>query len=168
MEEIIRNLFIGGNLDSEYASGRPGWAVVHAEREAHREYVERHRLDARDAVASPDGSELFLSFEDARCADRVNTRCILPALGFIHRHLSAGRKVLIHCVTGVSRAPAIVLLYLLRFTDVLPRTNIFDAIFSFSEIYPLYDPNDGLLQYSAGFLEEIKGTAGSGGRVHRS
>ncbi|HVN65520.1 MAG TPA: dual specificity protein phosphatase family protein [Methanomicrobiales archaeon] len=158
MEEVIRNLFIGSVSDSERIRGRPGWAIVHAERAVYREYVEKHRLPARDAVASPDGSELFLSFEDASGTDRVNTRCILPALGFIHRHLSAGRKVLIHCVAGMSRAPAIVLLYLLRFTNVLPRTNIFDAIFSFSEIYPLYDLNDGLLQYSAGFLEEMRGT----------
>jgi predicted protein tyrosine phosphatase len=162
MEEIIRNLFIGSSGDTERVRGRPGWAVVHAERALHREYTEKHRLSGHDTVATPDGTELFLSFEDTRRMDRVNTRCILPALGFIHRHLSAGRKVLIHCVAGMSRAPAIVLLYLLRFTDVLPLTNIFDAIFSFSELYPLYDPNDGLLQFSTGFLEEIKGKVKTG------
>jgi predicted protein tyrosine phosphatase len=152
MEEVIRNLFIGSVGEGERLRGRPGWVVVHAERGIHRQYVAKHRLAARDTVASPDGSELFLSFEDARRAGQVNTRCIRPALEFIHRHLSAGRKVLVDCITGLSRSPAIVLLY------VLPRTNIFDAIFSYSEIYPLYDPNDGLLPYTAGFLEEIRVT----------
>jgi predicted protein tyrosine phosphatase len=156
MEEIIRNLFIGSVGEGERVRGMSGWAVVHAEAGIHRRYVAKHRLAIRDAVTSSDGTELFLSFEDARGAGRVNTRCIEPALGFIHRHLVAGHRVLVDCITGLSRSPALVLLYLLRFTSVLPRTNIFDAIFSFSEIYPLYDPNDGLLQYSAGFLEEIK------------
>jgi hypothetical protein len=167
MEEIIRNLFIGSVGEGGMVRGRPGWAVVHAEAGLHRRYVAGHRLADRDAVATPDGTELFLCFEDARLAGHVNTRCIRPALEFIHRHLLAGRKVLVDCITGLSRSPALVLLYLLRFTNVLPRTNIFDAIFSFSELYPLYDPNDGLFAYSANFLGEIKGTAGPGGGVRR-
>jgi hypothetical protein len=164
MEEIIRNLFIGSVGESAKVRGKPGWAVVHAEAGLHRRYVSKHRLADRDAVASPDGTELFLSFEDARRAGQVNTRCIGPALEFIHRHLMAGRRVLIDCITGLSRSPAIVMLYLLRYTNVLPRTNIFDAIFSYSELYPLYDPNDGLLPYAAGFLEEMRVTGGAGKR----
>jgi predicted protein tyrosine phosphatase len=154
MEEVIRNLFIGDR--DEGVRGRPDWAVIHAEKGVHREYVKKHRLISGDAIPSPDGRELYLAFEDALNEDRVNTRCIRPALEFTHRHLANGRKVLIHCIAGVSRSPAILLLYLMKYTDLLPRTNIFDAIFSFSEIYPLYDPNDGLLAYAAGFLEEIK------------
>jgi len=162
MEEVIRNLFIGSIREGQSVRGRPGWAVVHAEAGIHQQYVARHHLADQDAVASPDGTELFLCFEDAGRAGQVNTRCIRPALEFIHCHLAAGRKVLVDCITGLSRSPALVLLYLLRFTDVIPRTNIFDAIFSFSEIYPLYDPNDGLLPYVAGFLEEVKGTGKPG------
>jgi predicted protein tyrosine phosphatase len=158
MEEVIRNLFIGDVGDNELVRGRPGWAVIHAEKEMHREYVEKHRLVFQDAVPSPDGNELFLSFEDALRMDQVNTRCIRPALEFTHRHLSGGKNVLIHCIAGVSRSPTIAMLYLLQYTDVLPKTNIFDAIFSFSELYPLYNPNDGLFAYAAKFLEEVKGT----------
>jgi predicted protein tyrosine phosphatase len=154
MEEVIRNLFIGDR--DEWVRGRPDWAVIHAEKEMHREYVERHRLIFRDAVRSPDGNELYLAFEDAMKVDQVNTRCIRPALDFAHSHLSRKRKVLIHCITGLSRSPAIILLYLLKYTDLLPKTNIFDAIFSFSEIYPLYNPNDGLFTYAAKFLEGVK------------
>jgi len=154
MEEVIRNLFIGEH--DEWVRGRPDWAVIHAEKEMHRTYVERHRLISGDVVSSPDGNELYLDFEDARSGGRVNTRCIRPALEFAHRHLAKGRKVLIHCITGVSRSPTIILLYLLKYTDLLPRANIFDAIFSFSEIYPLYDPTDGLFAYAAKFLDEIK------------
>jgi len=160
MEEVIRNLFIGERDD--WVAGSPDWAVVHTEKGDHRRYLAGNRLAFRDAVASPDGSELFIAFEDARAGDGVNTRCILPALEFIHRHLAKGRKVLIHCIAGVSRAPVLALLYLLRYTDLLPRTNIFDAIFSFSGLYPLYDPNNGLLPYVAGFLEELKGTVRPG------
>jgi hypothetical protein len=157
MEEVVRNLFIGSVRESASVRGKPGWAVVHAEAGLHRRYTAAHRLTDRDAITSRDGNEIFLCFEDARLGGQVNTRCIGPALEFIHRQLRAGRKVLVDCITGLSRSPAIVLLYLLRYTDVLPRTNIFDAIFSYSELYPLYDPNDGLLPYTAGFLEEIKG-----------
>jgi len=162
MEEVIPNLFIGDLGDNELVRARPDWAILHAEKELHRVYVERHALIYQDAVLTPGGNELYLAFEDAMRVDQVNTRCIGPALDFVHRHLSDGRKVLIHCIAGVSRSPTIALLYLLKFTDVLPRTNIFDAIFSFSELYPLYNPNDGLFAYAARFLEEIKGTADQG------
>ena len=156
MEEIIRNLFIGDLDDNELVRGRPDWAVIHAEKGMHRKYADQHRLAPRDAILAPGGNELYLAFEDAMKVDQVNTGCIRPALDFAHLHLTDGRKVLIHCLAGVSRSPTIALLYLLQYTDVLPRTNIFDAIFSFSEIYPLYNPNDGLFAYAAKFLEELK------------
>jgi predicted protein tyrosine phosphatase len=158
MEQVTPELFIGDLGDDRHVAGREGWAIIHAEKEIHRRYGQIHRLPLRDIFLTPDGTELFLSFEDALRMGEVNTRCILPAIEFTHRHVARGHRVLIHCVAGASRAPAIAMLYLLKYTDVLPRTNIFDAIFSFSEIYPLYDPNDGLLPYAAGFLEEIKGT----------
>ena len=165
MEEVIRNLFIGDLDDNELIRGRPDWAVIHAEKEMHRHYVDAHNLVFRDAILSPGGNELYLAFEDAMKMDQVNTGCIRPALDFAHRHLTEGRKVLIHCLAGVSRSPTIALLYLLQYTDVLPRTNIFDAIFSFSEIYPLYNPNDGLFAYAAKFLEEIKEPVGSRSKI---
>jgi predicted protein tyrosine phosphatase len=158
MEQVAADLFIGDLGDHELVRGRADWAIIHAEREMHRRYVDGHRFAYHDIVLTPDGSELYLAFEDAMKMDQVNTRCIGPALEFIHRHLSRGHKVLIHCVAGVSRAPTIAMLYLLRYTDILPRTNIFDAIFSFSELYPLYNPNDGLFAYAASFLEELKDT----------
>jgi predicted protein tyrosine phosphatase len=162
MEEVIPNLFIGDLGDNDLVKQRPDWAVIHAEKEMHREYMDAHRLVFQDAILTPGGNELYLAFEDAMKMDQVNTRCIRPALDFTHRHLSDGRKVLIHCIAGVSRSPTIAMLYLLKYTDVLPRTNIFDAIFSFSELYPLYNPNDGLFAYAAKFLEEIKGPGESG------
>ena len=161
MEEVVRNLFIGDLGDDRHVAGREGWAIIHAEREIHRRYRKVHHLPPGDFFLTPEGNELILAFEDALKADQVNTRCIGPALEFAHRHLSRGHRVLIHCIAGVSRAPALAMLYLLKYTDVLPRTNIFDAMFSFSELYPLYDPNDGLLPYAAGFLAEIQGMAGS-------
>ncbi|MGA2934895.1 MAG: dual specificity protein phosphatase [Methanomicrobiales archaeon] len=156
MEEIIRNLFIGDLDDNDLVRGRSEWAIIHAEKEMHRQYVNARKLAFRDAILTPGGNELYLSFEDAMKMDQVNTSCIRPALDFAHKHLTEGRKVLIHCLAGVSRSPTIAMLYLLKYTDVLPRTNIFDAIFSFSEIYPLYNPNDGLFAYAAKFLEEIE------------
>jgi hypothetical protein len=162
MEQITADLYIGDLADDELVAGGGDWAIIHAERETHRRYREAHNLPPHDIFLTPDGNELYLAFEDAMKMDQVNTRCISPALEFAHRHLTRGHKVLINCITGVSRAPTIAMLYLLRYTDILPRTNIFDAIFSFSELYPLYNPNDGLFAFSAKYLEEIKGTAQPG------
>ena len=157
MERITPCLFIGDLGDDRHVAGREGWAIIHAEKEIHRRYRMARHLPPKDFFLTPDGNEIFLSFEDALRTGQVNTGCILPAVEFTHRHVARGHRVLLHCISGASRAPAIAMLYLLRYTDVLPRTNIFDAMFAFSELYPLYDPNDGLLAYAAGFLEEIKG-----------
>lgn len=159
MEQVASDLFIGDLGDHELVRGKGDWAIIHAEKDMHRRYVNTNNLAFHDIILTPDGNELYLAFEDAMKMDQVNTRCIGPALEFIHRHISRGRKVLIHCIAGVSRAPTIAMLYFLKYTDILPRTNIFDAIFSFSELYPLYNPNDGLFAYAAQFLERIKGTA---------
>ena len=67
-----------------------------------------------------------------------------PCLDFIHEGLSEGKKVLVHCNLGESRAPGIGLLYLITYTDVLPRTTAEEAEKAFFERYPEYNPKGGI------------------------
>jgi len=67
-----------------------------------------------------------------------------PCLDFIREGLEEGNKVLVHCNLGESRAPGIGLLYLITYTDVLPRTTAEEAEKAFLERYPKYYPKGGI------------------------
>ena len=66
------------------------------------------------------------------------------ALDFIHESLLEGRRVLVHCNQGFSRSPAIGLLYLAKYTDLLPKQDFFDAEAAFVKLYPAYQPATGV------------------------
>jgi len=62
-----------------------------------------------------------------------------------------GRKILIHCNRGESRAPSLAILYLAKRVHQIPNESFDAAKQSFKQVYPLYKPgrvfNNYLQQY---------------------
>jgi predicted protein tyrosine phosphatase len=52
--------------------------------------------------------------------------------------------VLVHCNQGMSRSPAIGLLYLAKYTDQLPKSSFAEAEAAFRKLYPPYNPAPGV------------------------
>jgi hypothetical protein len=150
MIEIYPNLFFGGQHDYEQTvRWEAGWRVVQACREPyHRkalgyqgraaprgdpEYLVAHREDL-----------LILNLTDANNPAHIPKPIMDAALAFIEASLAAGRRVLVHCNRGNSRAPAIGLLYLAARTDAFSGLDHTEAHDRFRELYPLYDPARGV------------------------
>ncbi|WP_213287573.1 dual specificity protein phosphatase [Bradyrhizobium sp. sGM-13] len=159
MIEVYPNLFVGNQLDyenhvfSDYAYGpKAGWAVVHACKEPyHRQalgYIGRGApKDHDEYLFAFRGDRLCLNLVDVPHVQYVNPAVIDAALSFIASNLAGGKKVLVHCNQGQSRAPSIALLYLGKVDPQFARLKAADAIHTFQWTYPQYEPADGIAEY---------------------
>ena len=160
MVEIYTNLFIGDEGDGYSVVGREGWAIVHAAKEPfHREalgYTGRAApKEHAEYLIARRGERLILNLVDAPDPAYIPQMLLDEALKFIHERLAVGRRVLVHCNQGESRAPTIGLLYLVAYSDGWPfRGLAFDqAEEVFREIYPAYAPGAGMRGAAKAWLE---------------
>jgi len=160
MIEIDSNLYVGHQGDFEYkVHGQDGWAVAHACRDPyHRQllgYTGRGApKDHPEYLFAERGNRLYLNLVDANDPVYIPKEVIDKALTFIHEKLEEGLEVLVHCNQGESRSPGISFLYLLRHTDVLPKTSLDDALAKFRQIYPTFHPGSGISGFIAAHWEE--------------
>ena len=68
-------------------------------------------------------------------------------LAFANKHWSQGRKLLIHCNQGESRAPSLAMLFLAKGVFAIPDTSYEVARSEFEKIYPRYNPGKGIETY---------------------
>lgn len=160
MIEIHPNLFIGHQGDYEHqVQGQDGWAVVHACKEPfHRDLLGYNTRGAPkgnpEYFFAERGNRLYLNLVDANDPAYILKEIIDKALVFIHEKLAQDLKVLVHCNQGESRSPGIGFLYLLRHTDVLPKTSLEEALGAFRRIYPAFHPSGGISGFIAAHWEE--------------
>ena len=95
------------------------------------------------------GHRLILNLVDAPRPAYIRKEIIDAALEFIQTALQEEVRVLVHCNQGESRSPGIGLLYLARFTDVLPLETLEAAENSFRSLYPRYNPGGGMRGFMA-------------------
>ena len=162
MIEIHPNLFIGNQDDYEINVARQlDWAVVHACKEPYH----RQALGYAGRAASKDHPEYLLAKRDNRlilnlvdAADPAYIPDVIidSALRFAQDNLSESKNVLIHCNQGMSRSPSIGLLYLVAYTDKLPKDNFIMAEEAFREIYPYYSPAAGIRGFMQLHWEKYK------------
>jgi hypothetical protein len=152
MIEIYPNLYLGNEYDYESIQGNPDWWIVHACREPHhREALgysghlppEGHP----EYLVARRGNALMLNLMDVCDPEDIPKEAVDAALEFIHEGLGGGHRVLVHCSYGCSRSPVIALIYLARYTDVLPKEHFPRAEARFRLIYPPYSPNRGMREF---------------------
>jgi hypothetical protein len=68
-------------------------------------------------------------------------------LSFANREWGAGRKLLIHCNQGESRAPSLALLFLAKCLQVVDNRSYGAAKQEFEKLYPTYKPGLGIQTY---------------------
>jgi len=154
--EIYQSLYIGTQEDYELIVGaHETWCVVHAQASPYHSLAVTYSPvgtvpeDHPERYVARRGNRLMLNLIDAKDPEDVPKEAIDAALSFIHRCLARGRPVLVHCGFGISRSAVIGFLYLVAYTDLLPRESLAGAEAAFRRIYPLYQPGRGM----RGFLE---------------
>ena len=148
MIELQSNLFVGN--ESDCRRGGEGWAVVHAC---------KHPCHVRAVGYSgslPSSHPHYLVFEDD---DDLILNMIDPPvplfkaelfeafLAFARRKTLEGKKLLVHCNQGESRAPSLALVFLAKIAGVLPNDSYATASSAFREIFSGYRPGRGIQAY---------------------
>jgi protein-tyrosine phosphatase len=97
------------------------------------------RLDRATGHWSEAFSVLDLPIPDG---EPIEVDALQTGTAFIHEHVQAGRKVLVHCQMGVSRAPTLVMAYLIEYQGMsLP-----EAYRLVSQNRPIVSPSPALIQ----------------------
>ena len=150
MLEVHPNLFVGSQADYEsHVLFFSGWAVIHACKEPYH----RQALGYSGRAVSKTHPEyliarrpnrLILNLIDADDPTYIPGEIIDASLAFIHENLASDRHVLVHCNQGLSRSPAIAMLYMGNYTDRLPKASFDEAFRQFCQIYPPFAPKGGV------------------------
>ncbi len=156
MIEVHPGLFVGSEMDYKSQIESIGnWAIVQACKDPyHRQalgYSGRGApKDHPEYLIAKRDNRLILNLVDANDPDYIPDEIMDASVSFIHERLSDGQKVLVHCNQGMSRSPAIAMLYLGTHTERLSHTSFEQAFTAFHAMYPPFSPAMGVL----GFLRK--------------
>lgn len=161
MIEVHPNLFVGGagdliHTDDGHGGIKDGWFVVSSAKEPwHRQalgYTGRGApKDDPEYLWAHRPNRLILNLVDVEDWSFIRPDIIDEAEGAIHAALSDGKKVLIHCNQGHSRAPTIAMLYMANKGPLAGKSHA-EVVDEFKKLYPDYAPAKGMADYAANAL----------------
>lgn len=167
MKRIIENIYVGTVSDILFAK-QSNFSILGACKEPlHRQhaklqgaseegYVGR-AMDKREPeyLYAERDHALYLNLIDAKDPKYIPDEVINKALDFIDKELDNRKSVLIVCNKAESRSPSIALMWVIKNTTLglYPYENIIEE---FKDVYPAYNPSDGMKQYVKKFWEENK------------
>ena len=148
---VHHGLFVGSAADTYKFSG----SILHCAKEPW--FVEAKEKgfvplsESYNTVIRIAYNEMSLNLVDAADKKYFNDVTINPGLEFISERMAEGDAVLVHCNLGISRSPSIALLWMWEhgyldkeFRYALPQ---------FKELYPAYQPGNGVWQYLKARIE---------------
>jgi len=148
MQEIYERVWVG-NGDSCRA-GDGDWSVVHAcKNPCHvRAVGYQGSLPSShpNYLVLARGQNLYLNLIDPP-KPLFMAASFGTFLAFADQEWLAGRKLLVHCNQGESRAPSLALLFLAKRRSALDNGSYTTARAQFEKLYPLYKPGLGIQAY---------------------
>lgn len=139
LSEIIPHLFIGTVND---AVDKP--TVFAAKYPSYNDVVGQLKVGEPEYLWAERGDKLYLNLVDPPTINYVPHELMVKAVDWVERYISAG-DVYVLCNQGMSRSPTIAFLYMKK-AGLLPD-GFEGAIKRFKEIYPIFQPGGGMLQY---------------------
>ncbi|HDY67281.1 MAG TPA: hypothetical protein ENH85_05760 [Candidatus Scalindua sp.] len=148
MIKVVEKLFIGSEADCRI--GDDDWAIVHAcKSPCHQRAVGYRGSLPRshpNYLVLEEDSDLYLNIIDPPGPLFMPT-IFTSFLEFAQRHWEQGRKILIHCNQGESRAPSLGMLFLAKCRNEISSESFDSAKQEFQRIYPYYQPGQGIQTY---------------------
>lgn len=158
MKEVYKGLWVGADKDVPKAKEK-GMAIVHAAKDgdfSHRSLLKYTAPGApkdKEYLSAKRTDNLYLNLVDTDNPNFVPDELVNTALDFIAEELPK-KPVLIHCNKGQSRGPTIAFLYLYKHGK-LPY-EYYNAVRTFRQLYPDYEPSVGLRMYARNKISELK------------
>lgn len=158
MIEVHEHLFVGGANDYAAIRERTDWQIVQAARDPWHRQALKYEGNAAprehpEYLVAKRGNRLILNLVDADEVRYFGPKPFEDAALFIAGSLKMGRRVLVHCNEGKSRAPSVAMFFLRGYTDKLPR-HFSMAETEFKRLYRYYAPNTGIRDYLRGVWNE--------------
>ena len=162
MKQIIDNLYVGSMYDYDcLGPGVLNFAILGACKEPlHRRYAKMRGEDKPGYTMRSMPSDepeylwaerdhaLYLNLVDAREPKYFSKYVFEKALSFIENEIANGRKVLIVCNQGESRAPSIALLYLIEHGYFDKCECFYEVVREFKDkYYENYNPGSGIYEF---------------------
>lgn len=158
MIEIFPSLYVGDQTDAAHLMDRAdqpydGWFIIHAAKEPwHRRALGYSTPGAPkthfEYLIARRPNRLILNIVDVADPTYIRDEIIEAALEAIDQAINVyGKKVLIHCNQGQSRAPTIAMLWLKHHTDFEGRSHA-EAVEFFKALYPPYAPAKGMAEWA--------------------
>ncbi|MHB1798537.1 MAG: hypothetical protein ACYCUI_09570 [Vulcanimicrobiaceae bacterium] len=156
MQEVYERVWVAD--DQFCRNGEGEWAVVHACKVPCHQRAVGYRGSLPSThpnyLALSNSQNLFLNIIDPP------KPLFMPAsfdvfLSFADREWLVGRKLLIHCNQGESRAPSLALLFLAKRRSALSNSSYSAARLEFERLYPAYNPSLGIQAYLTGNWHEL-------------
>ncbi|MEN6488951.1 MAG: hypothetical protein ABFD66_08725 [Smithella sp.] len=145
MQQVHENVFVGSELDCTTA--RPGWYVIHAcKSPCHQRavgYRGNLKSDHPRYLFLERGNDLFLNMIDPP-KPLFMMETFVTFLRFAHEGWQNRHNILVHCNQGESRAPTLALLFMSKRLDALRSDSYEEAASAFRQIYPSYNPGQGI------------------------
>ena len=159
MIEVYDRLWVAN--DQFCRNGGGEWSVVHACKSP----CHQRAVGYQGSLPKTHANYLILSINQDLFLNIIDPPkpLFMPAsfeafLLFADREWLAGRKLLVHCNQGESRAPSLALLFLAKCRGALSNDSYLAARSEFEKLYPGYKPGSGIQAYLASKWHEL-GTA---------
>lgn len=152
-------LYVGSDDDDKEAQKR-GYYIVSACKDGPYGHRAALGYTTQGAPKGPQyyhaisGHRMVLNLIDHADPAFIQEDAIFPALRFIHKHITAGEKVLVHCNHGHSRGPSVAMMFL-RTIGELP-SGFLTSEKVFKSLYPDYDPNVGMRHFVRAHWQQLK------------
>jgi hypothetical protein len=175
MEQVISNLYVGGDKDVPEAKKR-GYARLACTKDG----IDSHRsMLGYTTMGAPKGDEylyarrgdvMALNLIDVDDPEMIPDKLIDAGVEFIAEMLKAGKKILVHCNAGHSRGPTMAMMGMRAIGELPQPFNRAKHIFK--TLYPPYDPGHGMeykarehwLELENKYVRTVKETPENGSR----
>jgi hypothetical protein len=148
MFEIRDRLYVGSEYDCR--SGDDDWAVVHACKSPCHQRAVGYKGSLPSShpnyLVLESGKNLFLNIIDPP-GPLFMPPLFTSFLDFAGRHWENGKRLLIHCNQGESRAPSLALLFISKYLHEITESSYAEARQEFEEIFHGYRPGTGIQIY---------------------
>lgn len=148
MHEVFERLFVSSDLSCR--KGNLDLVVVHAcKSPCHQSavgYTGSLPNTHTHYLVKEDEFDLYLNIIDPKIP-LFMPLLFTAFLAFTNRNWTEGKKVLIHCNQGESRAPSLALLFMAKSMAALNNDSYQAAKIEFEAIYPNYNPGKGIQAY---------------------
>lgn len=148
MQEVYERVIVTNDLSCTHGNSK--LAVVHACKSP----CHQNAVGYRGSLSNQHPNYLVLEQENDLFMNIIDppTPLFMPPLfshfiEFSNKHWSQGKKLLIHCNQGESRAPSLALLFLAKVVLAIPNDSYEDAREEFEKLYPGYNPGKGIQRY---------------------